>query len=156
MKYRRVQHIALSANSQRSLVLRQQWAVKLLEQDLDNICICNLDETWLGMSDFRRMKWQFPDSNNSVAAFQVTPRVTMMTAITSDGDSYIALAQSNSNESMMSIFWKSLVLKFDKERPNWRQSTIWTFDGAAYHSGEASLKLLKSLRIPIMMSGPHR
>ena len=156
MRYRKVQHIALSANSQRSLVLRQQWAVKLLHQDLESTIICNLDESWLGMSDFRRMKWQFPGTNNSVGAFQVTPRVSILTAIDSIGNSYIALAQSNSNESMMSLFWKSLVKKLDKQRPNWRRNTIWTLDGAAYHSGEASLKLLRQLRIPVMMTGPHR
>jgi hypothetical protein len=52
---------------------------------------------------------------------------------------------------MMSLFWKSLVLKLDKERPGWRTNTIWTLDGAAYHSGEASLNLLKQLRIPVLM-----
>ena len=51
----------------------------------------------------------------------------------------------------MSLFWKSLALKLDKERPGWRKSSIWTLDGAAYHSGEGSLKLLKDLKIPIMM-----
>jgi len=34
MRYRKVNHIAMSANSQRSLVLRQQWAVTLLKQNL--------------------------------------------------------------------------------------------------------------------------
>ena len=31
MRYKKVQHIALSANSERSLVLRQQWAIKYQE-----------------------------------------------------------------------------------------------------------------------------
>ena len=31
MRYVKVQHIALSANSERSLVLRQQWAIKLIQ-----------------------------------------------------------------------------------------------------------------------------
>ena len=54
--------------------------------------LLNLDETWLGMSDWRRRKWQAPDSNNSVKAFQVTPRVTMLTAIDTLGNLYIALS----------------------------------------------------------------
>ena len=156
LKYKKVQHIALSANSQRGLVLRQQWAINYLKQDPEYKVTCFLDETWLGMSDFRRQKWQMPGSKNSVGAFQMTPRVTMMTALDSLGNCYVALAQSNSNESMMSLFWKSLVKKLDKERPNWRKTTIWVFDGAAYHSSEASLKLLKQLKVPIMMTGPHR
>ena len=92
MKFRKVHHIALSANSQRSLVLRQKWAIALLRHDLTKTVILNLDETWLGMSDFRRRKWQAPDSKNSVGAFQMTPRVSMLTAVDTLGNSYVALA----------------------------------------------------------------
>ena len=70
-KYRKVNHIAMSANSERSLVLRQQWAITLLKQKPENKILINLDEvsryhflmiflylqTWLGMSDWRRFKW---------------------------------------------------------------------------------------------------
>ena len=58
------------------------------------------------MSDWRRRKWQPPDSNNSVAAFQLTPRVTMLTALDTKGNVYLALAQTNSNQQLMSLFWK--------------------------------------------------
>ena len=75
--------------------------------------LLNLDETWLGMSDWWRRKWQAPGCDNSVAAFQLTPRVSMLTAVDSLGNLYLALAQSNSNESIMSLFWKSLALKLD-------------------------------------------
>ena len=43
----------------------------------------------------------------------------------------------------MSLFWKRLALKLDKERPGWRANTLWTLDGAAYHSSEAALKVLE-------------
>ena len=86
----------------------------------------------------------------------MTPRVSLLVCISSEGDQYIALSQSNSNESMMSLFWKSLVLKLDKEKPGWRKTSIWTLDGAAYHYSEASLNLLEQLRIPLCMQGPHR
>ena len=46
MRYRKVHHIALSANSQRSMVLRQLWAIKLLEHNLMSTVLLNLDETW--------------------------------------------------------------------------------------------------------------
>ena len=108
------------------------------------------------MADFRRRKWQAPGSKNSVGAFQMTPRVSMLTAVDSLGNLYLALAQSNSNESMMSLFWKSLALKLDKERPGWRTSSLWSFDGASYHGGESSLNLLRELKIPVLMQGPHR
>ena len=43
-KYRKVNHIAMSANSERSLVLRQQWAITLLKQKPENKTLINLDE----------------------------------------------------------------------------------------------------------------
>ena len=73
----------------------------------------------------------------------MTPRVSMLTAVDTLGNCYVALAQSNSNESMMSLFWKSLCLKLDKERPGWRSCSCVSFDGAPYHGSEASLKLLE-------------
>ena len=155
-KFRKVNHIAMSANSERSLVLRQQWAITLLKENPSKKVLLNLDETWCGMSDWRRYKWRAPDCKNSVRAFQMTPRITMLTAVDTLGNVYISCAQSNSNQSMMSLFWKSLASKLDKERPNWRKNTLWTMDGAAYHSGEESLKVLKQLKIKVLMQGPHR
>ena len=80
----------------------------------------------------------------------------MLTGVDTLGNVYVALSQSNSNQSMMSLFWKSLALKLDKERPGWRSDTYWTLDGASYHAGEESLKILKQLKVPVLMQGPHR
>ena len=44
------------------------------------------------MSDWRRKKWQDPESKNSVNAYQMTPRVTMLTAVDTLGNLYIALS----------------------------------------------------------------
>ena len=57
----------------------------------------NIDETWLGMSDFRRMKWRAPETTNSVAAMALAPRVSMILAIDNFGEAYVSLTQSNSN-----------------------------------------------------------
>ena len=40
--------------------------MKLLKQDFKNKTIINVDETWLGMSDFRRMRWAPIRKSNSV------------------------------------------------------------------------------------------
>ena len=81
----------------------------------------------------------------------MTPRVSMLTAIDSLGNTYVALAQSNSNQSMMSLFWRALSSKLEKERPDWKKNTLMTMDGAAYHSGEESLKILRELKINVLM-----
>ena len=155
MRYRKVRHVANSANSATSKVVRQHWALAFLKSYKNNRVYLNLDETWLGMSDFRRMKWQIPGSNNSVAAFQMAPRVSMFVALDTLGNVYLSLSQSNSNESMMSLYLQQLVLKLDKERPDWRKNTVVTMDGASYHTAAGILALLEKLRVPILAQGPH-
>ena len=57
MRYRRITAASLHDNSLRNLVLRQQFALEFLRQWQDGKRIINVDETWLGMTDFRRRKW---------------------------------------------------------------------------------------------------
>ena len=63
LKYMKAKHISMQGNSERSLVLRQQWALRFFELDFKAINIINVDETWLGMTDFRRMHWRRSTSN---------------------------------------------------------------------------------------------
>ena len=132
MRYRKVKHIPLQGNTDRSLVLRQQWAQKLFQLPHVTRLIC-LDETWLGMSDFRRRKWQARGSSNSVAAFTMVPRVTMLLAVDNQKRVYVSLAQANSNKRMFGMFIRNLVLKLDNEDPDWRMKSVVILDGASYH-----------------------
>ena len=97
MKYRKIKHIPIGANTNRNLILRQQWVIACLKKDHKNRVYLNVDETWLGMCDFRRMKWQAPGTTNSISALQMAPRVTMFAAVDSLGNIYFSLSQSNSN-----------------------------------------------------------
>jgi hypothetical protein len=47
MRYSKIKKIPYQGNSQRSLVLRQQYAQKMLRVLSDNKRIINIDETWL-------------------------------------------------------------------------------------------------------------
>ena len=101
MRYKRVQEISWKANDPKNLVLRQQFAQAFLKIDLHSKIILNVDETWLGMSDFRRRKWTFMDRPDSVKKKQVQPRVSMITGLDTRGSLYISLVQANSNSSVM-------------------------------------------------------
>ena len=74
----------------------------------------NVDETWLGMSDFRRTKWPRPGTTNSVPKVEVTPRVTMILGLDTLGNIYVALAQANSNSEMMELYFRSLAFQLDQ------------------------------------------
>lgn len=67
MRWKKIRALSQHENSTRNLVLRQQFAVKFLELYNKKRRVICIDETWLGMEDFRRMKWQPPDSRNGVA-----------------------------------------------------------------------------------------
>ena len=155
MRFRKVLPVSIHANSWKNLVLRQQFALKYIELLFKDKIILNIDETWLGMCDFRRMKWQAPAATNSVAKLQMQPRITMIVGLDSRGQVYVSLLQSNSNVKVMEIFFHSLVRVLDKERKGWREDTIILVDNARYHAADGTQKVFKALRIPIMFTGPH-
>ena len=117
--------------------------------------ILNLDETWLGMSDFRRMKWRCNDSRNSVTKSAVTPRISMLVGVDTLGHVYLSLYQSNSNNKLMEIVLMNLVKKLDQERKNWREDTVIFWDNAKYHASSSTLRVMKELKIPCFFTGPY-
>ena len=60
LQYKKIKKVPLHANSSRSLILRQKFARSLLENAQKGSRILNVDETWIGESDFRRMSWSSP------------------------------------------------------------------------------------------------
>ena len=66
MRYRKIKRCSIHVNSIKNLVLRQQYAIQFLELVQQKKNFINIDETWLGMSDFRRQKWRVHGSTNSV------------------------------------------------------------------------------------------
>ena len=63
--------------------------------------------------------------------------------------------QSNSNNKVMEIFMRQLVLKLDKEDSEWRDSTVILLDNAPYHTSEGTMELMEGLRVPVLFTGPH-
>ena len=57
MRFRKIKTVSLHSNSEKNLVLRQRWAIEFLALVRKKKIFLNVDETWLGMSDFWRTKW---------------------------------------------------------------------------------------------------
>jgi hypothetical protein len=155
MRYRKVKAVALHENSVRNLVLRQRWAMKLLELAPLRTRLVNIDETWLGMEDFRRMKWQLPGTANVVPKKAWSPRISMLLAFDNFGESYVALSQSNTNSEVAKLFIRGLVKTFNEESRRWREKTLIWWDGAPYHTSAAILETLEELQVPIAQSAAH-
>jgi hypothetical protein len=92
MKYNKIKTVSLHSNSEKNLVLRQRWALEFLNQAKRKKVFINIDETWLGMSDLRRMKWQQPGTTNSIPKIEIAPRITMILGLDTLGNIYMALA----------------------------------------------------------------
>ena len=133
MRFRRIQKVPLHLNSQRNLILRQQWAIRYLELIQDKIFL-NIDESWLSESCFLRRKWRMPGDNNSVPIGFLQPRISIVACLDSNGNLYLTLSQGNSNSTTMEVFFHHLAAKLDKERPKWRANTVLLMDNAKYHN----------------------
>ena len=67
--------------------------------------IINIDETWIGATDFRRRKWRLPGSTNSVPTGFVLPRLSVILGLDTLGNIYISITQTNNNTKIMEIFY---------------------------------------------------
>ena len=117
--------------------------------------IINIDETWIDYVDFRRRSWKLPGQSNSIAVKQVMPRLSLIVAVSSNGDVYASMLQSNMDSGNFSMFVRHLSNILDQGASNWREKTIITMDGAPYHMSSESMAIYKSLDLPIMFNPPH-
>ena len=115
----------------------------------------NVDETWIGMSDFRRRKWCRHRHINSVAQLQIMPRISMICGLDTNGELYLSLVQANSNSSVMQIFFTHLIKLLDSMDAKWRNTYIILLDNAPYHRSRDMLKFLEANNIPCIFTGPH-
>ena len=142
MRYKKVVAVALHANSEKNQILRQCFANELVNLLSQGKRIINVDESWLGMTDFRRMKWQPRGENNSVAHLQVAPRISIIMGIDTSGAIYLSLLQCNNTSSTMELFFKSLVKKLDNEDDGWRRNTVIMLDNVSCQHQASILSLL--------------
>lgn len=85
LRYKRIKEMSWQGNCDRNKILRQQFAMNLLELDFSKKTVLNIDETWLGVADFRRYKWCRHGENNSGAIKQVKPRITLIVGLDTEG-----------------------------------------------------------------------
>ena len=66
MGYRLARTVPIQSNSERCLVLRQQYALRLLPLLQSGRRIINVDESWINQTRFLRRIWAPADSAGSV------------------------------------------------------------------------------------------
>ena len=132
MRFNRIKKVAYLANSQRSLVVRQQFAKKMIELMDEGFIIINIDETFLNEGDLRHQKWKVHGESNSIRERSINPLLKVFSAISSDGDVYMAVSQRNTDADAFCLFMQKLLAKLKKERPDYKDNTVIQHDSADY------------------------
>ena len=113
--YRMAKKIPVQCNTERCLVLRQQYALKMLPLLMEQKRILNIDESWLNETNFTRKIWCPGDAAATVTQRAMTPRLSLIAALDTDGRVYFALTQANTDQNVMLAFLRHLVVKLDEE-----------------------------------------
>ena len=117
--------------------------------------IINIDESWVDSGDYRRRSWQRKGLSNSLATKKVSPRITLIVALDSEGQIYASLMQANSDSDTMIIFLTELIKTLDQDDRNWRTNTVLMWDNAGYHEATEVLTLLEQQKAPVLYLGPY-
>ena len=139
--YRLAKTVPIQSNSERCLVLRQQYALLMLPL-LESSCfskqparrIINVDESWLNGTRFLRRVWVPTDAPATVSDKQVVPRISLIAAIDTDGRLWCALTQATTDSDVMTTFLRHLARQLDHETPGWQENTTILLDNAAWHT----------------------
>ena len=54
--------------------------------------VINVDESIINSSDLRRMKWRMHNQTNSVTERVINPSLSMIAAVSTEGNAYMALS----------------------------------------------------------------
>ena len=81
--------------------------------------IINIDETWIGETNFMRKTWSQRDGQGNSTLNAVQPRVSMIAALDTEGMTWYTLSHANTDSNMMALFLLSLKKTLDQEIPGW-------------------------------------
>ena len=155
MGYRLAKTVTIQANSERCLVLRQQYALKLLPLLESGRRIINVDESWLNQTRFVRKIWVPADGAATYTDKHVSPRISLLAALDTDGKIWFSLNHANTDADVMTTFLRALARQLDAESPGWQENTTILLDNASWHNSPVMKERLARMQLPITYSGPY-
>ena len=113
MGFRIAKTVPIQSNLERSLVLRQQYSLKILPMLESGRRIINVDESWLNNTRHLRKTWVPSDAPSTFREKQVVPRVSLILALDTDGRIWFSLTQVNTDTDVMTLFLRYLARQLD-------------------------------------------
>ena len=113
MGYRMARVVPIQSNLERSLVLRQQYSLKILPLLETGHRIINVDESWLNNTHHLRKTWVPSDAPGTFREKQVAPRVSLILASDTEGRLWFSLTQVNTDADVMTLFLRYLTRQLD-------------------------------------------
>ena len=108
LRYKKIKPLPYQGNSEKNLVLRQQFAMKMMELLAEGKRIIKVDAPWSSSTSYQRRKWCRKDSTNSVINKQIQPRISMIAGMDTHGDTYACYTTVNTNTSVMKLYLSHL------------------------------------------------
>ena len=94
-----------NSNSVKVLIQLQQYATKMIDLLNQGKRIINVDQTWLNESSFVRRVWAPMNGGSNVKLNAITPRVSLVVAIDTDGKVWFSLSHSTTDSDFMALFF---------------------------------------------------
>ena len=85
----------------------------------------------------------------------MTPRISIIAALSSTGKIYLSLTQVNTDSEIVMIFVGWLCKTLVKENPNYRATTVFLIDGASYQRSKETRTYFDRLGLKLMISAPY-
>ena len=83
----------------------------------------NVDESWVDKMNFTLGHWK-PRLYAMETAKAVSPRISLISCVGTDGSASYCLTQVNTNNKVFSLYLTWLVKRLTQEDPNWKENSI--------------------------------
>ena len=114
-----------------------------------------IDETWLNESSYVRKTWAPRDGTGNLTLHAVSPRISMIAALDTDGRVWFALNHDNTDSNVIITFLHHLQHKLDQETPGWKETSYILWDNAPYHTSDETRAAAMAMGLNLIFSAPY-
>ena len=102
-----------------------------------------------------RKRWIQKGSSNYKVERKLKQRVSIICAMSSEGNDLFALTKRNTNSQIFTLFMEELIKGLEIRHEIWRKKVLILLDNASYHNSAATREYLAARRVPVIYSGSY-